>query len=49
MVKIWRDPDKGSSDEQLLNNFAYGSQTGVTIHFGKVNIFNFGTDNLANE
>ncbi len=40
---------KGSSDEQLLNNFAYGSQTGVTIHSGKVNIFNFGTDNLAKE
>ncbi|MCK9640701.1 MAG: glycoside hydrolase family 55 protein [Prolixibacteraceae bacterium] len=40
---------KGSSDEQLLNNFAYGSQTGITIQSGKVNIFNFGTDNLAKE
>lgn len=43
MVKIW------ITFFILVGAFQLNAQTGVTIHSGKVNIFNFGTDNLAKE
>ncbi|MCE1198726.1 MAG: hypothetical protein LWW85_07145 [Marinilabiliales bacterium] len=37
---------KGTKKEFLLNNFAYGSKTGLSLYDGSAYCLNFGTDNL---
>lgn len=36
-----------ASNEHLLNCFAYGTNTGLTVTSGTATMFNFGTDNLG--
>lgn len=36
-----------ASDEQIMNCFSYGSNTGLWIQSGKADCYNFGTDNVG--